>query len=216
VFDETGGRSAHALGSFVRLFVDEAGYQAQVRSDKAGYYSGTENVKLLDDATQGKYYAQLISMVSCDPNIALLNLFHLVDERLLAGWQSGLELVDGTPRASYATVKAAVAANRSCQGLLRLWQHTTSVVGARADFGGLKRSFALSVGEGFTYKVSLLRRGRAVSSATGTNPDGSIVFKLPPLKAGTYQVLVRLSAATNPGRVTTFTKSFRVGNDVRV
>ena len=74
----------------------------------------------------------------------------------------------------------------------------------------------LSVGEGFTYKVSLLRRGRAVSSAAGASPDGSIVFKLPALKAGTYRVLVRLSAETNPGRVTTFTKAFRVGNDVRV
>jgi hypothetical protein len=216
VFDETGGRSLRGLGSSVRLFVDEAGYQAQVRPDKAGYYSGAENVKLLDDATQGSYYAQLISMVSCDSNIALLNLFHLVDETLLPGWQSGLEFADGTPRASYGAVKAAIVANRSCHGLLHLWEHTTRVVGARADFGGLKRSFVLSVGEGFSYKVSVVRRGRAVTSAAGASPDGSIVFKLPSLRAGTYRVLVRLSAETNTSRVTTFAKTFRVGNDVRV
>jgi hypothetical protein len=216
VFDETGGRSLRGLGSSVRLFVDEAGYQAQVRPDKAGYYSGAENVKLLDDTTQGSYYAQLISMVSCDSNIALLNLFHLVDETLLPGWQSGLEFADGTPRASYGAVKAAIVANRSCHGLLHLWEHTTRVVGARADFGGLKRSFVLSVGEGFSYKVSVVRRGRAVTSAAGANPDGSIVFKLPSLRAGTYRVLVRLSAETNPSRVTTFAKTFRVGNDLHV
>jgi hypothetical protein len=155
-------------------------------------------------------------MVACDPNVALLNLFHLVDERLLPGWQSGLELVDGTPRTSYSIVKAAIAANSDCHGLLHLWQHTTGVIGARANFTGLKRSFVLSVGEGFTYKVSVVRRGRTVTSASGENVDGSVLFKLPALKAGTYRVLVRVSAQTNPDRVTTFTKTFRVGNDVRV
>src|SRR5205809_1124330 len=215
VFDETGAKSAKSE-RYVRLYVDEAGYQAQVSPDKAGYYSGAENVKLLDPTTQGNYYAQLISMVSCDPDVALLNLFHLVDERLLPGWQSGLELVDGTQRASYSIVKAAITANRDCHGLLHLWQHTAGVVGARANFAGLKRSFVLSVGEGFTYKVSVVRAGRTVTSASGENPDGSVLFKLPALKTGTYRVVARVSAQTNPGRVTTFTKTFRVGSDVRV
>ena len=127
VFEESAARSAADVHSYVRLFVDEAGYQAQIRPDKANLYSGAENVKLLDDATQGSYYSQLIAMVACDPNVALLNLFHLVDERLLPGWQSGLELVDGTPRGSYAMVKAAIAANRSCRGPVHHWQHTTRV-----------------------------------------------------------------------------------------
>ena len=113
-------------------------------------------------------------------------------------------------------MKAAIAANRSCHGPLHHWQHTTRVVGARADFGGLKRSFVLSVGEGFTYTVNVLRSGRALSSASGASPDGSILFKLPQLKAGTYRLVVRLSAETNPGRVTTFAKTFRVANGVRV
>ena len=216
VFDETGGRSARSTDRAARLFVDEAGYQAQIRPDKVRFYSGAENVKLLDDTTQGAYYAQLISMIACDPNVALLNLFHLVDETLLPGWQSGLEFADGTPRASYSAVKAAIAANRDCHGLLHLWEHTTRVVGARADFGGLKRSFVLSVGEGFSYKVSVLRRGRAVTSAAGASADGSILFKLPALKAGAYRLLVQVNAVTNPDRVTTFSKAFRVGNDVRV
>src|SRR5438270_3875841 len=188
VFDESGGRSPKAMGPFVHLFVDEAGYQAQIGPDKASLYSGAENIKPLADTTQGSYYAQLIAMVSCDPNVVLLNLFHLVDERLMPGWQSGLEYADGTPRASYAAVKAAIAANQSCQGLLHLWEHTTRVMGAHADFAGLKRSFVLSVGEGVTYKVSVQRRGRTVTAAAGANPDGSSLFKLPSLKAGTYRV----------------------------
>ena len=64
--------------------------------------------------------------------------------------------------------------------------------------------------------MSVQRRGRTVTAAAGANPDGSILFKLPSLKAGTYRVLVRVSAQTNPERVTTFSKTFRVGNDVRV
>jgi hypothetical protein len=216
VFQETGAHAAKSSGPFVRLFIDEAGYQAQIPSGKATYYSGTENVKPLDDTTQGTYYAQLIALVACDPNVALLNLFHLVDERLLPGWQSGLEYVDGTPRASYGAVKAAIAANQNCHGSVRAWEHTTRVIGARADFAGLRRSFVLSVAEGFTYKVSVQRGGRTVTSAAGVNPDGSVLFKLPSLKAGTYRVVVRVSAQTNPERVTTFSKAFRVGNDVRV
>jgi hypothetical protein len=216
VFQESGPHATKSDGPFVRLFVDEAGYQAQIPASEARYYSGTENIKPLDDATQGAYYSQLISMVACDPNVALLNLFHLVDERLLPGWQSGLEYADRTPRASYGLVRSAIAANQTCHGTVRTWAHTTRVVGARADFTGLRRSFVVSVLEGFTYKVSVQRRGRTVTSAAGANPDGSLLFKLPSLKAGTYRVIVRVSAQTNPDRVTTFTKSFRVGNDVRV
>ena len=80
VFQETGPHATKSSGPFVRLFVDEAGYQAQIPASKAGYYSGSENVKPLDEATQGEYYSQLVSMVACDPNVALLNLFHLVDQ----------------------------------------------------------------------------------------------------------------------------------------
>ena len=62
----------------------------------------------------------------------------------------------------------------------------------------------------------MLRRGRAVTSAAGASADGSILFKLPALKAGAYRLLVQVNAVTNPDRVTTFSKAFRVGNDVRV
>ena len=62
----------------------------------------------------------------------------------------------------------------------------------------------------------MLRSGRVLSSASGASPDGSILFKLPQLKAGTYRLVVRVSAETNPGRVTTFAKTFRVANGVRV
>src|ERR671925_2419952 len=83
-------------GPYVRIFVDEVGYQARVAPEKASLYTGAENVPLIDEATQGSYYAQLIAMMACEPSVALLNFFHAVDETSLPAWQSGVVLPDGT------------------------------------------------------------------------------------------------------------------------
>src|ERR687888_1148733 len=101
-------------GPYVRIFVDEVGYQARVVPDKASLYTGSENVPLIDETTQGQYYAQLIALMACDPDVALLNFFHAVDETSLAAWQSGVVLPDGTRRASFDQVKSAILANQSC------------------------------------------------------------------------------------------------------
>ena len=94
----------------MHIYVDEVGYQAKIAADKASLYTGTENVPALDEATQGSYYAQLIAMMACDPNVALLNFFHAVDETSLPAWQSGVVLPDGTRRASFTAVKDAIMA----------------------------------------------------------------------------------------------------------
>ena len=41
-------------------------------------------------AYQATYYSQMLAYLACDPNVRVINLFHLVDEPNLAGWQSGL------------------------------------------------------------------------------------------------------------------------------
>src|SRR5438874_3891114 len=112
LFRETG----QTEDPFVRIFVDEVGYQARVAPEKAALYSGAENVPVVDEATQGAYYAQLIALMACDPNVALLNFFHAVDESNLAAWQSGVVLPDGSRRASFGIVKDAILANQQCHG----------------------------------------------------------------------------------------------------
>ena len=200
-----------AAGTFARFFLDEVGYQVKIPATAAGMYSGSENVPTIDDATQATYYTQLIAATACDPSIALLNIFPLVDEHNLAGWQSGLELADGTQRPSYTAVKAAIAANRQCQGTPHIWRHTTTVTGARADFRGLKGSFFVTALEGFTYKARVLRGKRTVTSTAGSRRTvGAVLFKLPKLKRGSYRVVVKLTAETNTQRVSTFAKTFRV------
>src|SRR5213080_4597745 len=110
-------------GPFVRVYVDEVGYQARIAPDKAGLYTGAENVPTIDEATQASYYSQLIASMACDPNVALLNFFHAVDETSLPAWQSGMVMPDGTHRASYAAVKQAIVANQQCKGKLAEWRH---------------------------------------------------------------------------------------------
>ena len=199
-------------GPFVRIYIDEVGYQVGIPPDKTGLYSGAENVPVVDEATQAAWYAQLVAMMACDPNVALLNFFHAVDETALPAWQSGLVLPDGSRRASFAAVKAAIAANTQCQGTEKAWQHTERVVGATATFGKLPRSFLVRADEGFTYEVKITHRlsARRLTGASGLGEAArDLLFKLPRLGRGSYRVTVKLHAETNPDRVTTFSRAFR-------
>jgi hypothetical protein len=150
--------------------------------------------------------------MACDPNVALLNFFHAVDETSLPAWQSGLVLPDGTRRASFGTVKAAVLANQECRGTLWKWRHTERVVGARVTSNGLPRSFLVRADEGFKYEVKITRPGstRRLTGASGQGEAArDLLFKLPRLSKGPYRVTVTLRAEMNAGRVTIFTKTFR-------
>jgi hypothetical protein len=208
LFREAGGSGD---GPFVRIYVDEVGYQARIAPDKTRLYNGSENVPLVDEATQGSYYAQLIALMACDPDVALLNFFHAVDEPSLAAWQSGIVLPDGTRRASYDTVKVAIAQNRDCRGSVKSWRHTDRVVGAAADFRGLRRSFFVKADEGFSYNVLVLRGSKRVTGAAGTGQENTgTLFKLPRLARGSYRVVIKLSAETNARRTATFSRTFSV------
>ena len=195
----------------VRVFVDEVGYQAKIGSDKASLYTGAENVPVIDEATQGQYYAQLIALMACDPDVALLNFFHAVDETSLPAWQSGVVLPDGTRRASFALVKDAILANQSCHGKTAQWRHVENVVGARATFKTLPRAFVVRADEGFTYEVKITRPSstRRLTGADGTGEAArDVLFKLPKLRKGSYRVQVILRAETSPDRQTVFSKTF--------
>jgi hypothetical protein len=208
VFRETG----QSGGPFVRIYVDEVGYQARIASAKSALYTGSENVPVLDEATQGTYYGQLIAMMACDPSVALMNFFHAVDETALPAWQSGLVLPDGTRRASFVAVRNAIIANQHCRGAAHEWRHTEGVVGAEAMFKTLPRTFLVRADEGFTYEVKITRPAgtRRLTGATGEGEAAhDLLFKLPRLKKGAYRVTVTLHAETNAQRVTEFTKTFR-------
>ncbi len=80
------------------------------------------------DASQGyqaTYYREMLALLSCDPNVRVIDLFHLVDEPSLAGWQSGLYWVGATgpvPKQSAGVVSGWLSqTGGSCQGKLVPW-----------------------------------------------------------------------------------------------
>jgi hypothetical protein len=63
------------------------GYQGiEVSANAAGGLIGAT----ASEAYQAAYYKQMLQVLACDPNVRVINIFHLVDEPSLAGWQSGL------------------------------------------------------------------------------------------------------------------------------
>ena len=64
----------------------------EVSANAAGGMVG----KYATEAYQASYYTQMLDLLACDPNVRVVNIFHLVDEPNLAGWQSGLYWVGTT------------------------------------------------------------------------------------------------------------------------
>jgi hypothetical protein len=119
----------HAGGG-LPVSLNEVGIQTD-SSGKAGYV-GTEvsaNAaggvvgQFATESYQSAWYLQMLDYVACDPNVRVVNLFHLVDEPGLAGWQSGLYYVDRSAKQSAAAVHDWIAANArgNCPGSQRPW-----------------------------------------------------------------------------------------------
>jgi len=71
---------------------------------------------------QARWYRQMLDLLACDPNVAFVNIFHLIDENALEGWQSGLYYADETAKRSAQTVQAWLAQTRgACTGTLHPW-----------------------------------------------------------------------------------------------
>jgi hypothetical protein len=71
---------------------------------------------------QASWYRQMLDLVACDPNVTVVNIFHLVDEANLAGWQSGLYFADGAPKQSAQVVRDWIARNGGrCPGKASSW-----------------------------------------------------------------------------------------------
>ncbi len=104
-FDGTGQK-----GSTLPVLYDEFGVETAVPGAKASAYSGVEPATThpADEATQARIYADALRAAACQRNVLGLLIFHVQDEPLLAGWQSGVFYADGTPKASLPQVRAAV------------------------------------------------------------------------------------------------------------
>jgi hypothetical protein len=184
VFQETGERSGPTK-TYVKFRIDESGTQVKIDPTKVdpALYSGRENVPTVDEATQARYYTALINLVKCDPTVKTLDLFHLVDEPLLIGFQSGLLRVDDSRRPSYAAVKKAIAAG-TCN-TPHTWRHLTAVLGARMSFDAtaklaVQRMFFAKVGaaEEATAQIGIFPAGtgQPATALRQSFADGSVAL----------------------------------------
>jgi hypothetical protein len=72
---------------------------------------------------QSAWYLKMLKLVSCDPNIRIVNIFHLLDESVLSGWQSGLYYADHEPKLSAQTVSGWISATGGrCRGTVVPWK----------------------------------------------------------------------------------------------
>ncbi len=229
VFQETGDPGKPGA-TYVKFRIDESGTQVKIDPTKvdAQLYSGRENVPVVDEATQARYYSDLINLVKCDPSVATLDFFHLIDEPLLLGFQSGLLRVDGSHRPSYDAVKRAIAAAGTCAAP-HGWRHVTTVIGARGQFNvkvkpAAQRVFwsTVATGEEATAQTSIFpaSAGAPAAEQLRQSLDGGPAATLPPLSGlvkanssrsfkfhgrlapGRYVFAALLRATMNPSRTT--------------
>ncbi len=115
--NETGIQTASPYGTSIGTEVSATG---------AGGVIG----QFATQAYQAKWYVQMLNLVACDPNVRLVNIFHLLDEYDLSGWQSGLFFADETPKQSAAAVRTWLAAGAACQGSPTRWTPATPAASA--------------------------------------------------------------------------------------
>jgi hypothetical protein len=188
-------------GASLPLVYDEFGVEAQIPDAKASLYTGTEpsTIHPVDEQTQAEYYRQALALAFCQPTVQGFYVFHTVDEQARAGWQSGLYYVDGTPKASLAPTRAALAEVRrgviaQCPGLhLR----------PKAVFGGAGLRPVLRCDLDCSYVARLVRLpGKTVGVARGVavgEVPRTVRFSRAGLRPGRYRVRVELRAKVNPG-----------------
>ena len=188
-------------GSALPLYFDEFGVESQIPPAKQSLYTGTEVAvtQPVDEATQASYYRQAIQLAFCDPTVKGFFLFHAIDEKAMAAWQSGVYYPDDTPKTSLAGVKAAMEdAHRGivaqCPSLGLTPKATVTqkarVVTMTCD---IDCSYVAQLYRG-AGKLLVSKRGRAVGGTPTTLP-----FRVPTAKA-TYRLRVSLLAPLNPGK----------------
>jgi hypothetical protein len=211
-FMETGVATKGANSS-VKWALDETAYQVAPLAGVVGY-TGVEHNQMVSEATQAKYYGQIVALYECDSRVSSLLFFKWVDETRLEGYQSGFENILGTLRPAGTAVREAVAAG--CTTKQATWKHANGVVGAHADFqpGAKGSAFSATATENVTYSAGVFRvGGSAVAKASGSSKAyWTLGVKLPRngLGHGTFVYKITLRATMNPARQSTFTsKPFR-------
>ena len=180
-------------GSTLPIFYGEYGVETAIPADKARLYTGAENQKTVDEATQGRYYAEAFRLALCQPNVIGIMVFHVVDESALGAWESGPFYADGTPKSDVPAIHAAALAARAGSAA-KCPDRTPPAVAVSTTNGVVTAAASDGVGVG---KVSLFVNGRLA----GVRYAAPYAFAWAPTHKGRYALEVRAAdAAGNVGR----------------
>jgi hypothetical protein len=109
----------------VGIQTDSAGKPGYTGNEVSATADGGVRGDTATEAFQSSWYLQMLNYVACDPNIKVVNLFHLVDETALEGWQSGLFYAGYAPKASAAAVSGWISqTSGNCTGAAKSWTPT--------------------------------------------------------------------------------------------
>jgi hypothetical protein len=177
----------------LRLALDEVGWQVRIPAASRPAYHGRENVSPTVEAHQAEIYSQVVDIVACDPAVASLYFFHLVDEHDLDRFQSGLIRADWTLRPSYHSVKSRIAEvlgpdGVRCFGQVARWSHTETVVGPTISFPEARPGRSLGL---------VAKAQEEVSYAAGLFPVSGIGLLETPEREGIEWLLERRKVAAS-------------------
>jgi len=187
-------------GSTLPIYFDEFGVESQIPPAKQSLYTGTEVAvtQPVDEATQAAYYKQAMQLAFCDPNVRGFFIFHAVDEKAMAGWQSGLYYPDNTPKSSLPAVRTAMELARrgviaKCPGMELTPKATVVQSGpALTVTCDIDCSLVVQLYRG-AGKLLVSKRWHAIGGQPETLP-----VRVPVAKA-TYRLRLSLVAPVNPG-----------------
>jgi hypothetical protein len=108
--------------SEVGIQTAETGVPGYVGTEVSGNAAGGVYSQYATQAYQASWYVEMLNLVACDPNVRLVNSYHLIDEADLTGWQSGLYEIERDAKQSAAAVHDWIASTGGkCQGTLKPW-----------------------------------------------------------------------------------------------
>lgn len=201
VYDAFHGTGQPTTLNGLTFRLDEFGWQTQ---ESGAPYTGVENARppgsapAVPEAAQAQYLQQAASMFACDPTVTDIELFLLVDEANLAGWQSGLMTAGGAgvsrAKVAYSALAPIFGAGRAaCTTGLKTWTPQGSRAGNSASSSG-------STSDGGSTDSS----GSGSSQASGS-PKAKPVCKLVTVKQG--KKVVRKNVCTTGSSATNGTST---------
>jgi hypothetical protein len=106
----------------VGIQTDSGGRTGYVGTEVSANTAGGVTGQYATESYQSSWYLQMLNLVACDPNVRIANIYHLIDEASLAGWQSGLYYLDRSAKQSAADVHDWIANSAGvCPGAPQPW-----------------------------------------------------------------------------------------------